>query len=37
MDNLRECHVEVLNEMNLKFNIKLEEINAKFIKMMNLC
>jgi hypothetical protein len=28
MDNLRGCHVKVLNKINSKFNKKLEKINA---------
>jgi hypothetical protein len=33
MDNLGGCHVEVLDDINSKFNRKLEEkINSKFNK-----
>jgi hypothetical protein len=32
LENLRGCDVEVLDEVNSKFNEKLDEINSKFNK-----
>jgi hypothetical protein len=32
MDNLRGCHMEILEEINSKFNRNLKETNSKFNK-----